>query len=320
MAIFTRRPYDYFELILLFIAMVIGIRSIYMAISYHTIEQFYYKILFTLFITTYFCSIFGRLTCLFVRDNNSLYWTLIYFYYLMYSSSLLIFALVIYGRLKFTFIGTCHEIEKKTLNFVLFNIMTGMIFAILAIIIIIFISLKIAIIFGTIGIIIYVFNSIFMIKLFIKKLNELIKKTIGSNDELYSLISLSTKYIVISTTTYIATFILITLSFLCFLFDQLYNFGSMILIIEWIVGFNCFILQFKFSENDYYKICSKCHDKCFTIVLKNNKKENDNNENIPNELIEVASYSINNKENDKRKEIDNTVDIDIYTESSTATS
>ena len=115
MGVFKRLPHDYIELALLSIALLLFTRVIYISSIKNRLSQInsFFKILLISYILSYITWIICKLIVLFVRDKLTIYWSLVESYYILYYFSLNICCLIVYGRLRFTFIGIYQLIVSE---------------------------------------------------------------------------------------------------------------------------------------------------------------------------------------------------------------
>ena len=153
--------------------------------------------------------------------------------------------------------------------------------------------------------ILQIFLSCYMVYLFIKKLHEII---VISEDNTLLLISLITKYSLLSFIAYIGSFILFATSCV-FIYFNMRGMGSIIFIIEWIVHFITFSLQFRFANSDYHLFCNKCNAYCFKIVVTTRSRKSvvgiDNQK--MERIIKFVQNENGNQSDESRIEMGNTM-------------
>ena len=185
-----------------------------------------------------------------------------------------VFQLYVYLRLDYSFAGTIFVLSKT--NNIIFRLLLGMYLVIM-------ISFQLVLyleipkyILGIISLILYVvycFNSIFMMIVFILKLNKLIQNATKKQHEL---IHLCVKCIITSSIAFILTILFNGIAYIQLMINSRYDITipTILFRIDTVFHIILLYLQFSFAENTYYKLCGLCH-MCVLRCMKY-KKSTDN--------------------------------------------
>ena len=174
--------------------------------------------------------------------------------------------------------------------------------------ILITINVQIALIIGIINIIFFIILQWYMVHLFIKKLHEIILTT---KDDSLLLVSLISKYTLLSIFLFLGTFILFGGSCV-FIWFNMRGIGTILFIADRIISTIAFYLQFKFAYKDYNFLCHKFNEKYFKMVVKDKRVSSKiNAEQMRNIIKYLQKDNQINQSNNERDRVDSQIRIEI---------